>query len=237
MWKDWLSSGFALFRKSEEEAAARSLAGALAMLDSPNEAKRSAATRTLGRIGGNEAFGALVLALEDRSVRVRGSAALALGGLGVHDGVTHLLRHLREDESGHVRAMCAASVQWLDDPRIAEAMVGALSDSEWKVVTAACAALRDLRVESAIPAILPLLDSENPHTQEAALRALVNLGGRDPRIIPMLRSLAEDPATLEAERFGDAVGELLSGHLEEPEPEVQRIRDLLRMAEAHAGEE
>jgi HEAT repeat protein len=236
MWKEWLSSGFAVFRKSEEEAVARSLAGALAMLESPDEVKRSAATSTLGRVGGDEALAALVRALEDPSVRVRGSAALALGRLGVGDSVAHLLRHLREDESGHVRAMCATSVQWLDDPRIGEAMLAALSDTEWKVVTAACAALQGLRVESAIPAILPLLDSENPHTQEAALRALVNLGARDPRIIPMLRSLAEDPATLEAERFGDALGELLSEHLGEPEPDVQRIRDLLRMAEAHAAE-
>jgi len=207
------------------------LATALANLRDPDPDVRSNATRCLSRLGGEAAITALVSAMEDPEPRVRAGAALALGTLNAHAGLDALLHHLRHDDAGHVRTMCASFLDRFDDPRIPGAFLEALEDPEWKVVSSACVGLELLGSMEAASRLLPLLGHPQKFVRERACSALVALGRRDSRIITTLEELTADPELEERERFGQELTALLAEELPDETPPNQRtLRDLLEEA-------
>jgi len=99
----------------------------------------------------------LVKLLSDPDARIRRRAALAVGHVGLSDGVTPLLTLLGDNES-EVRQMAAFALGLIGDRRARERLVTALGDGSPLVEASAAEALGLIGDASAAPAVAAMAD-------------------------------------------------------------------------------
>lgn len=107
------------------------------LLDDPDASVRAACIKALGLHGRPEDVPRIMAYLSDRHAFVRWEAAQALQKLHHPIAVTALLRALREDEDPDVRQAAAEALGQYAEPRVFEALVGALDDPDFGVAQAA----------------------------------------------------------------------------------------------------
>lgn len=107
---------------------------------------RAAAVRGLGLHGEVKDADLLIPLLEDKSDSVRWESAKALQKIHQPKAVTSLLKHLRpQDETNlDVRMACAVALGQYAEPRVFEALVGALNDTDYGVIKSARNSLHTL---------------------------------------------------------------------------------------------
>ncbi len=114
----------------------------------------------------------LVRLLSDSEARVRRRAALAIGHVGLRDGVQPLIALLR-DEDGEVRQMAAFALGLIGDPSARDPLISALADTSRLVQASAAEALGLIGDPAAAAPIRELLK------QIVASGALTPLPGDD----------------------------------------------------------
>lgn len=110
---------------------------------------RQRAAESLATIGGEQAIGALVQALEDPLGRVRLAAIRGVAELAPERGLESLMRLVLEDPDWEIRAQAARGLGLAGDPLAVPALEAALEDRNEFVRAAAANALR--RLEDADP--------------------------------------------------------------------------------------
>ncbi len=107
---------------------------------------RAAAARALGLHGEVKDAEALAKMLEDRAETVRWEAAKALQKIHNPIAIDGLTKHTRpqQEEIADVRTACAQALGQYAEPRVFDALVGALSDTDYSVVSAARGSLKTL---------------------------------------------------------------------------------------------
>ena len=136
---------------------------------------------------------ALIEAMEDSSVRVRGTTTLMLSDVRTEDADAALIHHLLTDPVAHVRVICCGTLRRSSEPHIVEAYIAALGDSEARVVFSACAALGlsgDIR---SVEPLRKVLNHPHWNVRYYAAEALVELGSVDESLVALLEELVTQP--------------------------------------------
>jgi HEAT repeat protein len=221
----------------EENAKRLTLDRAMRGLRDPDPLIRDRAIGRLRRLEGPEAVVALVSALDDPVVKVRSSAALALGAASALEALPALVEHMLSDESSHVRLTCAAFMDRFPDRRAVEALLQVLTDSDLRLVKSAIRGLGNLGDPRAILSLLPMLDHPERSVRFFTASALLKLKAVDQRLVAALEKLTQDPEAEEHDLDADEWNCYLEKHRElyreegEPEP-VRRLkmRELVEQA-------
>lgn len=98
---------------------------------------RAAAAQALGMHGEVEDVELIVPLLQDQEAFVRWEAAKALQRIHSPDAVRPLIRTARDDTDTDVRMAAAHALGQYPQPRVVDALIGALNDREFSVVNAA----------------------------------------------------------------------------------------------------
>ena len=179
-------------KKSQaEEKLDKQISTLIRALDSKNQ--RGSAQEELGEIG-PPAVPALIRALNDTSVNVRGGAARALGQIGTAAkvAVPDLIRALR-DVNTNARKSAAIALGHIG--RAAEeavpALIQALTDKDHPVRRYAAWALGriGLAAKAAVPDLSQALKDENTKVRQTAVTALGQIG---PAAVPALTQALKD---------------------------------------------
>jgi HEAT repeat protein len=147
----------------------------LVALDDPDADVRAAASRSLGRIGPDEAIEPLVTAGVERRVP-RDVAMLALLDIGP-PAVPRLFELTRHAEP-RVRTSAVELVGLLGEAGDAEELPALLRDTAAEVRAATAGALGRLGAAAALDALVEALDDRVPSVRVASARALGQIGGR-----------------------------------------------------------
>ncbi|MGD9494911.1 MAG: HEAT repeat domain-containing protein [Armatimonadota bacterium] len=138
-----------------------------------------------------------------------GTAALALAivGSAYHPSaeairVRGLIRQARESQD---KLQALRELRQVTDPSAIRALLAALEEEEdWQILTACGLALGDMGDRRAVPALMRLLEHDNPQVRSVAMRGLVRIG--DPRALAvcleMIRSDDEQAAMMAARALG-----------------------------------
>jgi HEAT repeats len=153
----------------------RAVPALLEALDDRNGDVRAAASRSLGRIGPEEAIEPLVTAGVERRVP-RDVAMLAL--LDVGPSAVPRLLELTQHEEPRVRASAVELVGLLGEAGDAEALPARLRDTAAEVRAAASGALGRLGAAMARDTLIEALDDRVPSVRMASAQALGQIGGR-----------------------------------------------------------
>ena len=105
------------------------------LFDDPDATVRAACVQALGMHGAEQDLRLLIGALErDRSAVVRWEAAKALQKIHAEDAIVPLVQALRHDQDNDVRIAAAYALGQYPEPRVFNALVGALDDTDFGVV-------------------------------------------------------------------------------------------------------
>lgn len=104
------------------------------LINDPDPTVRAAALRALGRHGGIEDLPAILPYLSDRTAFVRWEAAMATQRLHDESAIDPLIKVLGEDEDADVRQAVANALAQYPQPKVFQALVGALNDDDYGVV-------------------------------------------------------------------------------------------------------
>ena len=156
---------------------ATNVARLLADLHSEDAVRRLRAVTLAGRLRVREAVPSLLGLTGDQSAKIRGAAALALGGIGALEAIPRLGQILREDPVDHVRCAAAGALRLIGTEGAAHACVVGLTDSCPLVIAASCAAITRQRLREAVPALTTLLNHQEPHVQLWACETLLECSG------------------------------------------------------------
>lgn len=195
---------------------------------------RVRAMSMLGKIDDERSIETLKKGLSDENYRVRGSAALGLGGLGHKEAILQIVPLLK-DPNFTCRAWAARALGKLKDPSAAAALVEALSDSHYSVRSMASSALVEIG-EPAAQALRAALSSKDVALRSLALETLASTvkAGAQPEIETALADgdwLARASACRAAEKAGlKPLAERLQ-QIAESDPESQ-----VRIAAKEAAE-
>lgn len=228
---------------------AAQLAQAREDLANPNELVRRTGVNRLRDFPGPEALVLLRAALEDSSAHVRATAVLALESEHTKEVIPDLIRHLSDDPSDYVRAICAFTLMWVQDLRTFEPLVDALKSDDSRLRSAATTALGRLGDQRAIPPLMEVLNDPQWTIRCGAAWALLDLRAADERLVTAIEQLAQQP---EAEDWNlcaaESVHDLdmmrdLAAEAGDPAPRAQPTleemlgagRELLRHQEVSAG--
>jgi hypothetical protein len=191
---------------------------------------------------------ALTGALDDPAVQVRSRAAVALGHMKALEAIPILAEHFRGDDSSHVRLLCISSLATLalfarslgqdEKAQIADTLMVALAEPDWKMLLPAIAGLRSIGDSRAVPSLLRLLDHPRRNVRYGSARALLDLRVTDLRLVTAWEKLAQEP---EAEEHDLAVDEgnsdlekrkrLSAVEVGNPEPQTHlKMRELAEQA-------
>src|SRR3989442_14665380 len=99
--------------------------------------------------------------------------------------------------------MCAVALERLGDERAADALLQALADPDWRVLSAAGTGLVRLGDRRAIPPLLRLLDHADRSVRYGVCRDLLNLKAGDQRLVDALERLSQDPEAEEHDLEAD----------------------------------
>jgi len=198
-----------------------SLRGLISELQDPNPVARRRAVEKLGRMGGDEAAGALVLMLKDPddTVRTLVGSVLAtfgrdavepllrylatwqgpvdpvvptlLGNLYAERGLSFLAAHL-SDPAAPTRAAVATALGRIGTERTVPMLLELLRDMADEVRIAAAGALGEIRNAAAVDALLDEMVDENPAVRTAVAEALGRINNQKSVDI-LSRACAEDP--------------------------------------------
>lgn len=128
----------------------------------------------LGQVGDQRSERALVASLKDANADVRSAAAKALGKTGTGASVAHLLPLLK-DEEWFVRSHAAWALGRLKAVDAIGELAQGLRDRSWWMRKTSLEALADMG-DSAIPALMRVLEGDDKFARESALEALQKLG-------------------------------------------------------------
>ena len=142
--------------------------------------------------------------------------------------------------------MCAVALERLGDERAADALLQALADPDWRVLSAAGTGLVRLGDRRAIPPLLRLLDHADRSVRYGVCRDLLNLKAGDQRLVDALERLSQDPEAEEHDLEADEWNCDLEKHRQmareegwpEPRPRlrmhelVEQARQLLAQSES-----
>jgi HEAT repeat protein len=167
----------------------RAIPALINILDDPHEKVRWDTTVALEKFG-KVAVPLLINALKQGSVRIRISAANALGWLMDPSAIDALSDALR-DPHDSVRSRAAFALGWIRDRRAVEPLLGALYDEDDDVRMQAIAALGWLRDPRAVEPLVGLIEAENEWLPYAAVEALGDIG--DVSAIAPLKIVFEGP--------------------------------------------
>lgn len=167
----------------------RAIPALINILDDPHEKVRWDTTVALEKFG-KVAVPLLIDALRQGSVRIRISAANALGWLMNPAAIDALAVALR-DPHASVRARAAFALGWIRDRRAVEPLLAALYDEDDDVRMQVIAALGWLRDPRAVEPLLGVIESEDAWLPYAAVEALGDIG--DVRAIAPLKLIFEGP--------------------------------------------
>lgn len=124
------------------------LRGYRLLIDDPDPTVRAACINALGRHGETADVSIILPYLADRNELVRWQAAIALQRLHRPDAVSALIAVLSEDTSTDVRMAAANALGQYPERRVFDALVGALSDTDYGVIREANQSLQTLTGES-----------------------------------------------------------------------------------------
>jgi hypothetical protein len=206
-------------RRGWRRATAASLLGDMgserasaALLDSLGDDSRdvrTAAARSLGRLGAPAAADALVRAFVNADVAhgAAGDALLALGPAALP-----ALRALTGAEDPALREAAVELLGLLGEPADSPVLVARLRDSAAEVRASAARALGRLAAEDAAAAVRDALSDRIPFVRAAAARALGEIGGRDAAadLLAVARSDHHDAAQAASRALARVDPELLA---------------------------
>jgi HEAT repeat protein len=154
----------------------RAIAPLLEVLGDRSRDVRTAAARSLGRLGAPAAADALVRAFVTADVAhgVAGDALVALGPAALP-----ALRALTGSEDPALRKAAVELLGLLGEPADSPVLVARLRDSAAEVRASAARALGRLAAEDAATAVRGALSDRVPFVRAAAARALGDIGDRD----------------------------------------------------------
>lgn len=148
----------------------------LELLEGRNILDRQEANQLLQRIGMTEPA-QLVRALNTRNNSAETRAFIARGmGYASDFSVIDSLTELASDDAPGVRAEALESLRRLEHPAAEEAIINAISDSDFSVRLAAIRAAGDIHLQSALIPLANLLSSRNWMVRFNAALALFQLG-------------------------------------------------------------
>ena len=175
----------------------------LRAMEHKNSSVRVTAARSLGEVKTESAIQVLlqVLADNEENEPVREAAALALGEIGTEVAIPTLLKTaLRVNDRSSLRKATVSALGKIGT----EAAISALCEVtkhdqekyeddffEWYVPFYAWERLREIRTETAIPALLKALEDGDPHLRETAAFALGEIGS-EAAIPTLLKLVRED---------------------------------------------
>jgi len=169
------------------------IASLRAALDDPDLAVRSAAARSLGRLGEPTAVEPLVQALAERRIprSVAGQALLAIG-----EPALPVLRNLVRAPEPEARGLAVELVGLLGAASDGAELVGRLRDSSAEVRANAAHALGKLGAEEGAAELRGALGDRIPFVRAAVARALGVVGDADvvPELLQVAREDSFDPA-------------------------------------------
>jgi HEAT repeat protein len=176
----------------------RAVPALLGALGDRNGDVRAAASRSLGRIGADEAIEPLVTAGVGQRVP-RDVAMLAL--LDIGPTAVPRLVELTHHEEPRVRASAVVLVGLLGEAGDAERLPALLRDTAAEVREATAGALGRLGAAAARDALIELLDDRVPAVRVASARALGQIGGRSAldALLRVARTDEFEPADAAAE--------------------------------------
>ena len=176
----------------------RAVPALLEALDDRNGDVRAAASRSLGRIGPEEAIEPLVTAGVERRVP-RDVAMLAL--LDVGPSAVPRLLELTQHPEPRVRASSVELVGLLGEAGDADELPALLRDTAAEVRAATAGALGRLGAAAARDALIEALDDRVPSVRVASARALGQIGGRSAldALLRVARTDEFEPAAAAAE--------------------------------------
>ncbi|MCW5935350.1 MAG: HEAT repeat domain-containing protein [Fimbriimonadia bacterium] len=134
--------------------------------------------------------------------------------LGSYDAIKYyriLCDRLENDESGHVRAICAAMMDPKQLNDCPSTVLKALHDSDWRVVYAILGGGISLISSETTRQVMKLLKHEKWEIRSAVCTLLVRSGYADERTIEVLTKLANSP---EANAYNQEIKELSRNHPE-----------------------
>ncbi len=126
----------------------------------------------------SEVVPVLIGAMGDEDAGVRAAAAFALGETQTEsDAAFGVFVAALEDPEDDVRTVAAGALDNFGIKAL-PALIGALDDEEWSVVTNAICGLIDIGSPKAVPALKPLLKHENELIRNEAAEAIKKLKGK-----------------------------------------------------------
>lgn len=139
----------------------------------PDPSARSRAASELGRMGGEDAIGALMDALRDPVKEVRASAGAALASIGIP--ALGALIGVLADGNWVVRYRAAEALGGIRDSRSVTALIHSLCDGKDHVRYMAAKGLGKLGEKRARRPLTAALSDENPFVRRVAQEALAAL--------------------------------------------------------------
>ena len=150
---------------------------------------RSAAARTLEKIGDAKAVGPLIGLLRDRNADVRWNAASALGEIKDVNAVGPLIGALGDKDMG-VQGRAVGALGKIKDARAVEPLIEVLGKTDKSNRATAAWALGEIKDVSAVEPLIVALEDDDKLVREFAARALGEIG--KPAVEPLVE-LARDP--------------------------------------------
>ncbi|MBN1556199.1 MAG: HEAT repeat domain-containing protein [Phycisphaerae bacterium] len=217
--------------------------------------------KALGRLGSEQAVGALLNEIRLRGEEEAAAAAEALGRIAadkplsdaqktraIHVLVERYRQAAERKNSLTLRESLLSALGALPDPAVEPVLTSALSDPSPLIRLAAIGGLSRLQATGSAGAIAPLVGDEDRGVRQAALAALIALDGKeylqtilrrtDPKLEPdpVVRKEAAD-GVLSLSRQADAriLDEILAFLAKRPDVTALRIAVLLRKAEVLKG--
>jgi HEAT repeat protein len=191
----------------------------LKLLEDPDWIIRQYAADELGRLKDPRATDALIRHMKDAEEIAGVSAVKALGEIGDRKAVSSLLKTLKDTHvANRIRIAAGAALSRMardEGPAFLLAMLKS-STSDDRIYSAD--ELGSLRIKGTLDPLLSLLADHDWIVRFWAVRAIGNL--RDPRAVPALRKLLNDPEPYLRQSAAEALEKLGDKHPAGPQPET-----------------
>lgn len=154
------------------------------------------AVRAVGEFGpAAKSFAPLMLSLlNDRKIMLRAAAADALGRIGDDSvAVIEALVRALSDSDGAVTVSAANALSHIGAPAV-PALVSKLSDESYRWLVVEVLEEMESEAESAVPALLELLKTDDEHLKQEIFIALASIGPKASSCTASMMKILENPA-------------------------------------------